>query len=263
MNGILTYTYGESHFLQLVVMLNSLRKYYNGEIEVYLINENPSEEKLNIFSEYKTKIKPINLEWNKNTYSCVKALMVESSNFDKSILMDTDIIFTGNIDELFEFEKPFMGVKSGRFITKTPTIMGQVNLLSPYSHFKSHFHTLTSEKHYINLGVLGVKKNTPEFQIYKNLIELSKNLCQYNDEIVFNIIYTDNNTDLLDHKFNVLPNAEDFTNSEIDQEDNRIIHYAGGSYTNRHSEKNILIWKNEVQEVIDKHHSYKFDTLRY
>jgi lipopolysaccharide biosynthesis glycosyltransferase len=267
MKGILTYTRGENHFLQLIVLLNSLRKYYYGDIEVYLINEHPSEQKVEILRHYDVNLKLLETDWQKNTYSCIKPKMIEISNFDQVIVIDSDLLIVGNIDELLDFDTSFLAVRSDRKTFSINTIVSELNMLSNVEIFNEFFNSFDKNKEYINLGVLGVNKNTTDFLKYKELINNSINLCQYNDEIIFNLIYDLGSTTLVNNKYNVCPNVDEYINKYIDDDDNRIIHFAGSSFNDKdgiiHSKRNITSWKNEAIEILKKFPEYNFDLSRY
>jgi hypothetical protein len=257
MNGIVTYTFGEDHFLQCIVFLNSLRKFYNGKVDVYVLNETPSKEKMDIFKSYDVNVKLLNIPLSRSTYCTVKALMVEQSDFEKSLVVDTDLLVVNKIDELFDFEKPFLLARSGQLLCDNQTVTEEIKKIADLNS------VLSQNKQYANIGVLGINKNFPEFQKYKEEINKSINRCSYNDEVVFNIIYNEENTHLVDFTYNILPN----TIKIVDDKNDKIVHFAGWSFTKkssvRHTENNVKKWHEEANEVMVKFNNYKFDLSRF
>jgi lipopolysaccharide biosynthesis glycosyltransferase len=257
MNGIVSYTFGESYFLQCVVFLNSLRKHCKEKVDLYVLNAAPSKEKMEIFDHYNVNVKILTATLNSTTYCTIKPLMVDMSEFDRCLVLDSDLLVVNKIDELFNFEKPFLLAQSGQILSDNETLKDEIRKVADLGTI------LNQGKQYANIGILGINKNTQEFTKYKEEIKNSINRCNYNDEVIFNIIYNDRNTHIVDFTYNVLPN----TIKIVDDTNDKIVHFAGWSFSKKspikHTENNVKKWFKEADEVMEKFNNYNFDMSKF
>jgi hypothetical protein len=251
-SGLITYTFGEKYFLQCVVFLSSLRRNYSGKVNVFVKENELTQEKINIYKDYGVNIKFID---NENyTFQSIKPHLVTVSDFEYTFVFDTDILVRTNIDDLFEKNKnSFCICESNLKIRDFKYIGKQISRLG-YNHKEF------ADKTYRNIGVVGFKKDRIFFE-YKNIVENCSNKCDAVDEIVFNILSNEDNTEFIGSEYNTLH----FINEE---KEGKIIHFAwkthlvkkkNNLFKNKLFLKYIQEYNQEINSIKEKYKNYNFD----
>lgn len=219
--GIIYYNRGQSCIVRLMVSIQSLRKFYDGNITILM--ENYDYNQINWFLE-KHKISVINLDSEQldNTY-VRKIIVSQLSPYDKTIFIDADTLIVGNIDELFiDIENYDLCVTQfSNWLSSGKTISRRIKNYKKYLGDEI-ISKAVSYGPAINTGIYAFIKNSRIFNDWLEIARIGQsNRLYIPDEIACQILLPKYNIKILDSKFNT---SVKFGQN---QEDKRIIHYHG------------------------------------
>ncbi len=168
--GCVYFNFGKKYALRLFVSIYSLRKYYAGPVTVFMDN-GPYSGRLS------TSLSPFNVEirlLDDLSKSFDRHRLVSESRYDTVLVLDSDLIFMGPIDPLWEpLERE--GVLATRFFAppfgvdgteakpgwgdRAKFLRGVEDLLRP-EVFKAAMNRLLVDRIDVNVGLFGVSKST-------------------------------------------------------------------------------------------------------
>lgn len=266
-NGVIYYNKGNSCVVRLMVSINSLRKYYSGNITVFLENCDS-----NKFLEFvkSNNVCIINLDTDNSDSAYVRKIIVSQlSPYDKTVFIDADTLVVGDINEIFDNIDGYdlcvtrfcEWVSSGRIISsrikKFDKYLSEEDLRKAINYGPA-----------INTGVYGFSKNSHIFNEWLELAKIGQKENIYiPDEVACQVLLHKYKIKVIDSKFNTSAKYE------TNKKDKRIIHYHGRKHCRKFAlaEKWILefidLLKNnsflDNNSIINDYHLSRFLQYKY
>lgn len=102
-HGVTFFNFGGGCIIRLLVALDSLRKFHNGPVTVFLANGDPFCEKAALDIAQYAQIQWFDLERlaKRNLKSCIKPSLFKQSPYKHTIMCDGDLLFQADIEPLF------------------------------------------------------------------------------------------------------------------------------------------------------------------
>lgn len=241
--GVIYYNRGHGCVIRLMVSIQSLRKFYDGNITIFI--EDYDHSQISHFLE-KYKISVISLDSQKLDNNYVTKIVVSKlSPYDKTVFIDADTLIVGSIDELFlDIENYDLCVPQfSNWVSNGKTISRRIKKFAPYVSDNQIIRKAISYGPAINTGVYCFIKDSPIFDEWLEIARIGQSKGLYiPDEIACQILLHKYNAKILDSKFNTS------VRFGIDQKDKRIIHYHG----RKHCRKFHLseLWIKEFFELL-------------
>lgn len=147
--------------------------------------------------------KNIQEEYNYNLYYRFDVFELSHLNYDKIVMMDSDMLVLQDIKDLLLFSGDFAACR------KYPDMLLDLNYL---------------EKNFFNCGLMVLSKEIIDKKHKDNLIDLAKKRTWYNDQSAFNLYFRDTVT-FLPQKYNTVTSQV----TKDTMKDIAILHFHGNS----------------------------------
>lgn len=246
-NGIIYYNYGSKCAVRLLVSIESLKKFYSGDITI--ISDGQESDNICSVIAKSTGCKMLSMKNSgvpngKNYALLVRTRLNLFTPYDWTVYLDADTLVTGNISELFDQSAPFVATQFCRWKTSGRKISGRIEgfrkvcpeLVDPALKFGPA----------VNCGVWAFKKNASIFNDwYRTAI---KNVDSFiPDEVACQLLLPKHNHRIVDCRYNYSCKygPEDIT-------DYRIIHYHGRKHCREGNKYMSGLWLAAYDEVIRK-----------
>lgn len=243
--GVILFNKGDKCTVRALVALHSLRKWWNGNVTMFLEEPYPQE--------FETACKHFNVNIVKNKQNNNFSVLVRKTQtfinapYDRNLWLDADTVVLGPIDEMFDYLDNGIEVAIPHFAgwwADGRTLSKRIN---NYKNIASKELLEEATKHHpaINTGILSYRKNTQFLKDWIALAEKGNGKMFIPDEVAFQVLYPSyKNIFIAPMKFNVSVKHDPNT------EDKRILHC--------HGQKHIMdfplcnIWKKEFNEMREK-----------
>lgn len=268
-SGVIYYNRGGACIIRLMVSIQSLRKFYDGNITVFM--EDYDSNRISSFIE-KHNVSIIDLTSEKLDNNYVRKIIISKlSPYNKTVFIDADTLIVGDINELFlDIENYDLSVtKFSNWTSGGKKISRRIRGFSPYISDKMISRAI-SYGPAINTGVYCFMQNS---KIFEEWLEIARIGQEHNlyipDEIACQILLPKYNVRILDSKFNT---SVRFGENEKDK---NIIHYHGRKHCRKYPLAELWIKefiellenKKYINEVIDNiindYHVDKFLKYQY
>lgn len=166
--GCIFYNFGRRYAARLLVALFTLRKFYNGPITVFLLDDEAGHELKPSIEQLDVNV--ILTEGLSKSFD--RHRIFYSSPYQTTLSFDSDMIFTGPIDELWEplerdgllvtrFHAPAYGIDGTQAHPKFPNRVGHLQsvkeLLKAEDYAMAH-QRMVKEKIDVNIGTIGISR---------------------------------------------------------------------------------------------------------
>ena len=218
--GIIYYNKSFGCVVRLIVCIQSLRKYYSGNITLFQDGE-PDVDLMKDLQ--KTFGVDIIYDMNPNSVTLVRKIEISwKSPYDYTALIDADTLIVGKIDELLEAPKnyEFVATNFAEWKSNGGTIKGRI--LRFKESYPQYMDAAINFGPAINTGIYAFPKNSPFFKEWLEVAKVGEKMKTWiPDEVACQILLPRYKTHVLPTKFNVSVNYDPNT------KDKRILHLHG------------------------------------
>jgi hypothetical protein len=252
-NGFVNYTFGYKCAFRLLVTLHSLRKHSDLPVTVFFQEGDNACKLLEPF--IKEKFDGVTIVWKKlpktpNVREPFKVECLKSSPYDNTFLIDSDLLFNGPVDDMFD------ALSEPNYIAVSPFSNWTIN----HKKCKKHLVQLKNKVYptelvesflnqnhpYYNIGIFGVRKceeSTDFLDTWReDMLDIIDNfMC---GEMTYNFLQWKHKRQPLDEKYN-----RSFNLGLLPLEESSIIHYHGNGHRKQRFDSVKLYW-NYVKDMI-------------
>ena len=241
--GIMHYNRGQRCLVRLIVCIQSLRKHYKGNITLVQDGEHDTD----LIKDLQ-KTFGIDVMYNMNPESCTMVRRIEicyKTSYDKTILLDTDTLVVGKVDEIFEGVSGydftlahFAGWKSnGGTIRK--------RILRYKDAYPQYMDAAIAYGPAINCGMIAFPKNSIFLKEWHEVSKVGEKMHMFiPDEVACQILIPRYKVNILPLKFNVSVRHDPNT------QDKRIIHLHGKKHVTPDSL--CQLWIDAFQQACEE-----------
>ena len=243
MNGVIIYNRGSRCAVRMLVMLDTLREWWDGPVTLF--SEPPS------FNELKAVVKPYNVDVvDVPEVAAVGSLIrridtAMTSPYDRSLYLDTDIVVVGKLDEMFAMldTYEFVTTRFSTWMSTGKVIGGRIScmegLVDPALLVEAR-----KPHQAVNGGCWSFRKGTRFLQTWRDLAVKGDGKFFIPDEVALQVLYPSHpEVGLGDMKFNVSVKFGE------NVEDKRVVHF--------HGKKHVFdlplcdLWKKRFHSMLD------------
>jgi hypothetical protein len=246
MNGVIYYNYGKKMLVRLVCSLNSLRRFYDGPVNLYL--EGYGKEECKIIADY-YKVNIIEVDFGEMYSRKVylnACLVSKKSEFDNSVWIDADTLILNNFDNLFKLaeENDFVISQLSDWKTNKGVIAKRILGWNKF-YSKDIIDTALNFGPAINCGVFAFNRRSELVRDWFDFAEKGKSQM-IPDEVGCQIMLPRYKHKIIGNEYNVS------CKHGVVNENSKIIHYHGRKHCRIENGKFIYnsdLWYKEFNKI--------------
>lgn len=164
MNGFVNYTFGAKAICKLLIALHSLKTFSDIPVTIFFIEGDRHCEEIEPF--IKENFSNVDIQWKYfedklNVREPFKVECLLSSPYEKTFLIDSDLLFTGPVDDIFDYLNDPNYIAVSRFSNWTVNnkkCKKHLKLLNRIKDPEKVREFFKDDLEYHNIGVFGVRK---------------------------------------------------------------------------------------------------------
>ena len=258
--GIVMYNNGTDCIVRSLVCFNSLRKWWDGPVTLFVEGDDVPDSYVDIVREtYNIDVRAPAIKSDSSTLvRCIE--VCRETPYDRTLWLDLDTVVCGDIKDMFDFLiGPYQIVipRHLEWLSSGSVISKRINSYKGICE-DSLIEKALDHNPAINVGVFSFEKNAPFFEEWLDLSKKGEEAgIEIPNEVAFQILYPSATGILLaPSKFNAVAHK---THQYQEIDDKRVMHYHG----HRHvmDEPDCRPWKNTFKEMLATNEAKIFNFL--